>query len=54
LTDYGFSEEPKRVAGNKSNISLVLADGLHFRFSVQVPQLDDIDKGTSFVVDMAP
>jgi hypothetical protein len=54
LPDYGFSEEPKRVAGNKSDINSVLTDGLYFRFAVQVPQMDDIDKGTSYVADMAP
>jgi len=54
LPDYGFSEKPKRVAGNKSDINSVLTDGLYFLFAVQVPQWDDIDKGTSSVVDMTP
>jgi hypothetical protein len=54
LPDYGFPEKPKRVAGSKSDINSVLTDCLYFLFAVHVPQRDDIDKGTSSVVDMAP
>jgi len=33
-----FQKNPKRVAGNKSDINSVLTDGLYFLFAVQVPQ----------------
>jgi hypothetical protein len=43
-TDEVFSQRPKHVASNKTDMNVVVTDGLYFLSSVHISQQDVIDK----------
>jgi hypothetical protein len=44
LPDNGFAQKPKHVASNKSDINVVVIEGLYFPLAVHVSQRDVILK----------